>query len=405
MGRLRRHGRIDIRSGVRQATGVVRMLLIVLAMILLTWFVRDLAHDTMYVFLVAGVALVAWKDGWWLSAVAATLSILAVDLLFIDPIGSLRPPSVAALTQLLSLGFVAALMIGVVHALRRAQRRADEHAQFAQVARSTAEEVSNTRERFLRTLSHEVRTPINAVLGYADLLDSRAAGPLTSTQGRYVQRLHIAASHLLSVVNGVLEIASADEGHLPLDSRRVRVTSSIEKALDLVAPQADAKRIAVNMDRGDVTLAYSGDPDRVQQILVNLLGNAVKFTPNGGTIRVAWGIVPGRAAPNDYLPGRLFVRVTDNGPGIAAEDQQRIFEPFERATHQNDDSRSEGTGLGLSISRRLARLMRGDITVESTPGHGASFILYLPIDGVGAQRQRAGSLSPTAGHEHQRRTG
>jgi signal transduction histidine kinase len=299
--------------------------------------------------------------------------------------------SFAAVTQLVSFGFVAALIIAVTHALREAELRADHHARAAERALSVAEEVGKAREGFLRTLTHEVRTPINAVLGYADLLGSGVGGPINPAQAMYVRRLQLAARHLQTVANGALEIARADAGHRELDRRRIRVASSVETALAMVEPQARAKRLTIVVDHINPDLAYVGDADCIQQILVNLVGNAVKFTPDGGTIRIASGVAPVVRLTKRRLANPVYVRVTDSGPGIAAEDQERIFEPFER-TAQRGGAASEGAGLGLAISRRLARLMGGEITVDSTRDHGAAFTLSLPSRDDVATRRLAAAI-------------
>jgi signal transduction histidine kinase len=355
---------------------VARSLGVLIGAIALTWLVRQLADDTMYVFLLAAIAVVAWKDGWKVAAAAAALSIVAVDLLFIEPGGALRSLSLAAGTQLVSFGLVATLITAVTHGLREAELRADHHAHAAERALSAAEEVGRAREGFLRTLTHEVRTPINAVLGYADLLGSGVGGPINPAQAMYVRRLQLAARHLQTVANGALEIARADAGHRKLDRRRIRVAASVDTAIAMVEPQATAKRLTILVDQINPDLVYVGDADCVQQILVNLLGNAVKFTPGGGTIHVVSGVAPVARLTQGRLAKPVYVRVEDSGPGIAPEDQERIFEPFER-TAQRSGAASEGAGLGLAISRRLARLIGGEITVDSQPGHGASFTLWL----------------------------
>jgi signal transduction histidine kinase len=285
---------------------------------------------------------------------------------------------VAAVTQPVSFLLVAMLMIGVTHALRAARLQADEHAQLAETARTAAEELSAERGRFLHTLSHEVRTPINAVMGYADLLASGIGGHLNGTQGEYVTRLRSAAQHLASVANGVLDIARSDAGYQSLARRRERLAVSVESALVLVTPQARAKNVAIRLRPSDDSLAYLGDRHAVQRILVNLLGNAVKFTPSGGSVTIESSATVTRDRSSASVARAISVCVLDSGPGVAKSDQVRIFEAFERATPSGTAGRVEGTGLGLTISRHLARQMGGDITAESVLGDGACFILCLP---------------------------
>ncbi|MFL5574374.1 MAG: sensor histidine kinase, partial [Gemmatimonadaceae bacterium] len=232
-----------------------------------------------------------------------------------------------------------------------------------------------------------LRTPINAMLGYTQLLDMGLAGPVTEAQRDYLVRLAASSEHLLSLVNDVLDLARVDAGRMPVAREAAWTARVVETGLALALPLAEAKGVRiVDATGGDPGVQYVGDEGRARQILVNLLSNAVKFTPSRGTVTVSSGLtaeMPAGARLGGGGPW-TFLRVADTGVGIALEDQAAIFEPFTQV-EQNDERgggpyrRTQGgTGLGLTVSRRLARLMGGDLTVESEVGHGATFTLWLP---------------------------
>ncbi|HEX8272945.1 MAG TPA: ATP-binding protein [Longimicrobiaceae bacterium] len=262
-----------------------------------------------------------------------------------------------------------------------------------------AQEANQEKGRFLATISHEIRTPINAIVGYADLLELGSAGPLTELQHGYLERVRASSRHLLAIIEDVLDFARVEAGRLLVEPRRARLAEATEAALALVRPQAERQGIALEAEC-DAEAEYWGDENRVRQVLVNLLGNAAKFTAGGGRIRVACG--RGEPGPEAQLHGPgpwSCVRVEDTGIGIPADRLAAVFEPFVQVdgaltrVHQ-------GSGLGLAISRRLARLMGGDLTVSSREGEGSVFTLWLPaVEGAAeaadARRRprRSGSLS------------
>ena len=269
-------------------------------------------------------------------------------------------------------------------------------------ARAEADAANRTKSEFLATMSHEFRTPLNAILGYAQLLDMGVLGPATPAQQAHLERLQTSARHLLRLVDDVLDVAKVDADRLEVRHDVLITGAAVASALALVQPQATAKGVRIFDFGSDMPgVRYVGDEHRVRQILVNLLSNAVKFTPPGGEIRMACGLAaePGMGAQVDPVEdlGReigedelawAFIRVEDTGPGIPPDLIGRLFEPFV----QGDSALTReagGTGLGLAISRRLARLMGGDITARSKAGGGATFTLWLP--GV---RQETTALPP-----------
>ena len=250
----------------------------------------------------------------------------------------------------------------------------------AEAAREAAEQADRAKGTFLATMSHEFRTPLNAQIGYLQLLEMEVGGPVTEAQRQYIRRLRASSEHLLGLVNDVLDLAKVEAGQLTVVNEVALADRATEAAIALLQPQAEAKGVTLTDADGASEVAYVGDEHRVRQILLNLLSNAVKFTPAGGKVQVE------RARSSEGPAGHerdgngtswAIVRVRDTGIGISTKDLDTVFAPF----HQVDGghTRSEGgTGLGLAISRRLARLMGGDLLVESELGVGSTFSLWLP---------------------------
>ena len=238
----------------------------------------------------------------------------------------------------------------------------------AEVARNAAEEASRAKSRMLGTLSHEMRTPLNAIAGYTQLLGAGVRGPVTPAQLEDIQRIRQNQLHLSGVVNSVLRHAKLENAMFGTDLETVPVADVCAAVESLVMPQMREKGLTFAFTSSAPDLFARADPVKVRQILLNLLSNAVKFTPEGGHVSVACGA--GEQA------GTVAVSVADTGVGIARVLQEKIFEPFVQVGAPL--SSDEGVGLGLWISRALARAMGGDLSVRSELGQGAVFTLTLP---------------------------
>jgi len=259
-----------------------------------------------------------------------------------------------------------------LRSLRQSEARLRAALDEAERARAAAEEANRAKGEFLATMSHELRTPLNAIGGYVDLILMGIRGPVTDAQRGDLDRVQASQRHLLALINQVLNFARLEAGTVSYNLQPVVAADAIASAVPLVEPQSAAKRIALGVrlpgDEAGEPLCVRADPDKLQQILLNLVSNAVKFTDEGGWVRV-------ELLRNGS--GTARVQVVDNGIGIEADRLDSIFDPFVQIgrglTHT-----VEGTGLGLAISRDLARAMGGDITVRSTPGAGSTFTLELP---------------------------
>lgn len=238
----------------------------------------------------------------------------------------------------------------------------EENAQLAH-ARQVAEAANEAKTRFLANISHEIRSPLNAIYGYAQLLDRGDA----DTAGKAASVIRRSSEHLSNLVESLLDMAQVESGSLKLARAPFRLRAFLEQIIAMLELQAGAKGLALTLDCPPGLPEFvRGDEKRLRQILINLLTNAIKFTDHGAvTLRL------------HYRNEIATFEVIDTGIGIAAEDQERIFSPFERA--ETGDAPRAGVGLGLAITQALVQIMGGDIRVESTPGKGTRFVVRLML--------------------------
>jgi signal transduction histidine kinase len=351
-----------------------------------------LAHAP-FVFCYVAVALSALYGGLGPALLSTFVGIVGVSYLLLPPRHTMRIERPADILSIIAFTVVAVAVSSLTNSLRRALWRAARLARLHEAqtieltnsnlaldqARKQAEAASEAKSRFLGMVSHELRTPINAALGYADLLAEDVAGPLTARQRGYVVRIRDANRHLASLVGDILDVMTSESGRLTVVREPGDVTTPVEEALSLVRPHADARGVELVYERppGGEPVSYVGDVDRVRQVVLNLVTNAIKFTERDGRITVICGVTSQPTPDAAIRDGRAwtFVRVEDTGCGIRAEHLRMIFEPFVQAP--NESHFHSGTGLGLAISRQLARLMGGDVSVRSTLGAGSTFTLWL----------------------------
>src|SRR6266853_2086241 len=233
-------------------------------------------------------------------------------------------------------------------------------------AKEEVERASKFKDQFLSTMSHELRTPLNAVLGFSDLLADERYGSLNDRQKRYVNNIHTGGQHLLKLISDILDLSKIEAGRMDLAIQEVPIESAVEDVLSTLKPLAEKKsQILSQSSQGH--LIVRADITRLKQMLMNLAGNAIKFTPEGGRIELA-------ACETN---GQIRVEVRDTGPGIPPEEQNQIFQAFYRL--RQSGAAIEGTGLGLAITQRLAELHGGTLRLESQPGQGSCFYFSLPV--------------------------
>jgi signal transduction histidine kinase len=341
---------------------------------------------------------------------SASIRVLGVGSWRLIAVQPATDQSVRFLLWGVGIATLGTLLIGLFHERRQGLRLADRSAELERLS-SELLRANRVKSEFLANVSHELRTPLNAIVGFVELLRDGVYGELNTRQAGPVERIASSANHLRQLVDQILDLAKMAAGRLDVQWETVELrafvldlTSEIEA---LLAERGLALSISVSASLPKVRT----DPMHLRQIVLNLLGNALKFTPTGG-IAVRARLIDASdeiasdvsASPLSGVPQAgtwIALEVADTGVGIARSDQERIFEEFEQVNAgPRTDSMQRGTGLGLPISRRLARLLGGELTVVSEPGKGSTFTVWLPL--VGQQKGSgvfsAGKLAQITSH-------
>lgn len=288
------------------------------------------------------------------------------------------------------VGVGAIVFILVVRRFRLQAHRLQERSRELEHLSTELIRVNKMKSEFLANVSHELRTPLNAIVGFVDLLREGVYGELTPKQAGPVQRIEASASHLRHLVDQILDLAKMAAGRLEVHSEPLDLRPFLLDVASEVESLVSEKSLYLSLGVSSILPRVRTDPTHLRQIILNLLGNAVKYTPSG-TISVRTRIVQATepAVPDFLKPLQdstlsttrpwVAITVSDTGIGISKNDQARVFEEFEQINSgPRGDSMNRGTGLGLPISRRLARLLGGDVTLESDLGTGSTFTVWLP---------------------------
>jgi len=258
--------------------------------------------------------------------------------------------------------------------LRQASREERVARVAAEGAMRAADESNRSKSAFLAMMSHELRTPLNAIGGYADLIEFGVHGPVTPAQSEALTRIKRSATHLLGLINSVLDFAKVESGQITYTIAPLHLDAAVRDAEMMVVPQMIAKDLRYRNEGCNPSLVVLADAEKLKQIIINLLSNALKFTDPGGEIHLRCGEAP---VQGDVTP-RAFVSVEDTGVGIEPSKIEAIFEPFVQIDPERKNS-SEGVGLGLAISRTFARRMGGSLTAQSTVEVGTTITLTVPL--------------------------
>jgi signal transduction histidine kinase len=359
-----------------------------------------------------------------LTAAAARARLLADSAAKARDVSARRlPPGLRLAIWGSGLTALAAVAIGLAHERRLARRIAERSAELERLSAELIR-VNRAKSEFLANVSHELRTPLNAIVGFVEMLHDGVYGELAPRQVNPVQRVAASATHLRQLVDQILDLAKIAAGRLEVHAEPLDLRPFVLDVATEIEPLVAEKGLALSLGVPASLPKLRTDSTHLRQILVNLLGNAVKFTHQGGIAiratlvdrnappppdtnpgvpngehaapRTAGGKAPSRRKPvsrpaaaalaahaPDSARRWVAVQVADTGVGIAATDYDRIFDEFEQVGPRAGDSATRGTGLGLAISRRLARLLGGDLTVESVAGDGSTFTLWVPADDAG----------------------
>ena len=290
--------------------------------------------------------------------------------------------------------FLGAVVTGLALLLQHERRQAARLVERSRELERLSSELlraNRMKNDFLANVSHELRTPLNAIVGFVDLLREGVYGELSPRQAKPVERIEASANHLRHLVDQILDLAKMAAGRLDVHNESLDIRPFILDVASEMESLLNERSLSLSLVMGGALPRIRTDPTHLRQILVNLIGNAVKYTDAGSIVvktktfsaetALSQGLPQALAVGQKEIDLWLAVQVIDSGIGIAITDQERVFEEFEQVdSGPRTDSPIRGTGLGLAISRRLARLLRGDLLVASEPGKGSTFTLWLPAN-------------------------
>jgi signal transduction histidine kinase len=291
----------------------------------------------------------------------------------------------AALDLILFSGHKA-LITNKMHlaSVRESYRQLEEKTTRLQEAFDRLKELDRLKSNFLATVSHELRTPLTSIIGYSEMLAEGLAGEMNAEQRSFVKTIHEKGGQLLSLIMGLLELSKLESGTMRMAMRTVRIDPILSDVVATLAPAARKRSIKLDLDMAPSLPDLRGDPERLRQVFLNLVENATKFTPEGGSVTLLARSLDDLASSDEAglallapMRARLEVRVVDTGIGIPAEERPKVFDPF----YQVDSSTTReygGAGLGLSIVKRLVEAHGGTIRIEDNPPRGTTFVVTLP---------------------------
>lgn len=287
---------------------------------------------------------------------------------------------------------VVGLALVLQHERRQAARLVERSRELERLS-SELLRANRMKSDFLANVSHELRTPLNAIVGFVDLLREGVYGELGPRQVKPVERIEASANHLRHLVDQILDLAKMAAGRLDVHAESLDVRPFILDVASEVESLINEKNLSLSLVMGSALPRIRTDPTHLRQILVNLIGNAIKYTDKGLIVvktrtlprddALVQGLPETVAGSGEGIATWVSIQVIDSGIGILLNHQERVFEEFEQVdAGPRTDSPNRGTGLGLAISRRLARLLGGDLLLVSEPGRGSTFTLWLPLDNL-----------------------
>jgi signal transduction histidine kinase len=256
-------------------------------------------------------------------------------------------------------------------AYSKLEKKVEDRTRELAFANEKLKEVDRMKSDFVSHVSHELRTPLTAIKGAVDLVLREVAGPLTEKQIHYLNRVRSNTQHLAGLINDLLDLSKIESGKIDVKSSRISLSGLVHEVAEALRPVAAEKVIALEASLREPSILVWADRDKINQVLMNLIGNALKFTPAQGKVTVSTSRNGGES---------VQVSVSDTGPGVPADEKEKIFAKFYRIAEANGEN-SKGTGLGLAISKALVEMHGGKIWVESEPGRGSTFSFTLPVSG------------------------